>query len=57
MPAKKKAATHRKKKAVCNCASDIEQIREKAYLLWAAKGYPENSDVENWLEAEGQINA
>jgi hypothetical protein len=31
---------------------DLERIRERAYFLWAEKGYPDNTDVDNWLEAE-----
>jgi hypothetical protein len=34
---------------------DLERIREKAYFLWIEKGYPENNDLDNWLEAEKQL--
>jgi hypothetical protein len=34
---------------------DLERIREKAYYLWMEKGYPENTDLDNWLEAERQF--
>lgn len=34
---------------------DLEKIRERAYFLWIEKGYPENTDLENWLEAEKQL--
>jgi hypothetical protein len=34
---------------------DSEKVREKAYFLWIEKGYPENNDLDNWLEAEEQL--
>lgn len=34
---------------------DLEKIRERAYFLWVEKGYPENTDLDNWLEAEKQL--
>jgi hypothetical protein len=33
----------------------IEDIQEKAYFLWAEKGFPENTAIDNWLEAEKQM--
>jgi Protein of unknown function (DUF2934) len=29
-----------------------EQIRELAYRIWQAEGYPHGSDVQHWLKAE-----
>ena len=29
-----------------------ETIRERAYFLWIEQGYLDNTDVDNWLEAE-----
>lgn len=34
---------------------ELERIRERAYFLWIEKGYPENTDLDNWLEAEKQL--
>jgi hypothetical protein len=34
---------------------DIGKIQEKAYFLWADKGFPENTELDNWLEAEKQL--
>jgi len=31
------------------------RIRERAYAIWAENGYPEGSDVENWLQAEHEV--
>jgi len=29
-----------------------EQIRELAYRIWQAEGYPNGYDVQHWLKAE-----
>jgi len=29
-----------------------EQIRELAYRIWQAEGYPHGYDVQHWLKAE-----
>lgn len=31
---------------------DLERIREKAYLIWEAKGRPTQDDMSHWFEAE-----
>lgn len=36
--------------------TDIEKIRERAFLLWAEKGCQENSALDHWLEAERQLS-
>lgn len=33
-----------------------EEIAERAYHLWARKGYPEDAAEENWLEAERELH-
>jgi len=30
----------------------VEDIQRRAYYIWENKGRPENSDLDNWLEAE-----
>ena len=32
-----------------------EQIAERAYYIWQSKGCPWGQSVENWLEAEKQL--
>ncbi len=31
------------------------QIAERAFLIWLAKGRPHGQDLENWYEAEDQL--
>lgn len=33
-------------------AKDLDKIREKAYLIWEAKGRPAQDDMSHWFEAE-----
>lgn len=33
-----------------------EEIAERAYLIWLAKGKPHGLDEVNWLEAEAQLH-
>lgn len=33
-----------------------DRIRERAYAIWARNGYPEGTEVEDWLEAERQLS-
>jgi hypothetical protein len=30
-------------------------VEEKAYHIWESKGRPENSALDNWLEAKRQL--
>ncbi len=56
MPKKQTSKTRSKKKnPSVSKNTDIEKIRDKAYFLWAEKGCPENTDLDNWLEAENQL--
>jgi hypothetical protein len=34
---------------------DREAIAAEAYALWAARGYQDGSDIEDWLEAERRL--
>jgi Protein of unknown function (DUF2934) len=34
---------------------NVEQIRTRAYELYEARGREEGHDLEDWLEAEGEI--
>ncbi len=36
--------------------TDIEKIRERAFLLLAENGSPDNSALDHWLEAEKQLS-
>ena len=49
------ASVSKKENSAASTTNDIERIREIAYHLWAEKGCPENSDLDNWLEAERQL--
>jgi hypothetical protein len=49
---KKKSSSTPKTKPIIN---DIGKIQEKAYYIWADKGFPENTALDNWLEAEKQL--
>jgi hypothetical protein len=33
----------------------VEDIQKRAYYIWEKKGRPENSDLDNWLEAEKSL--
>ena len=32
-----------------------EQISQRAYEIWVAKGYPQGQDLENWKQAEAEL--
>jgi hypothetical protein len=34
-----------------------QDVRERAYQLWEARGRPEGGAIEDWLNAEGQLKA
>jgi len=34
-----------------------QAIAERAYQIWEMNGYPEERDIENWLDAERQLTA
>lgn len=47
------AATECETEACCSQEGRCEDaIREKAYLLWEAAGYPAGDGVDFWLQAE-----
>lgn len=52
---RKPTAGNKKKKTSTSKAVTIKDIQEKAYFIWANKGYPENTMLDNWLEAERQL--
>ena len=35
--------------------NSTEEIQRRAYLIWENKGRPQNSDLDNWLEAEKSL--
>lgn len=39
----------------CEITKCEDQIRETAYLLWEAAGYPESDGVDFWLQAEKSL--
>ncbi len=34
---------------------NIEDIKQRAYYIWEGNGYPKNTELDNWLEAEQQL--
>ena len=34
----------------------VEDIQKRAYSIWENKGRPQNSALDNWLEAEKSLN-
>lgn len=32
-----------------------EQIAQRAFEIWVAKGRPQGQDIENWKQAEGEL--
>lgn len=58
MPRKQTAKSKKKSSAASKAKlkiTDIGKIQEKAYYIWAEKGFPENTALDNWLEAEKQL--
>ena len=45
-----------KKVSVLAGEDRIREIERKAYSIWENKGRPENSELDNWLEAERSLN-
>ena len=50
--ATKATATTRKSET---CTPSYEQISQRAYEIWVAKGYPQGQDLENWKQAEAEL--
>jgi hypothetical protein len=52
-----------RRKNMCHIRLSIEMrewrglIRERAYALWVQEGWPKGHDVDNWLQAEAEIEA
>ncbi len=42
-------------RATCAKAITHEQIADRAHKIWQQHGYPPDTDLENWLEAERQL--
>lgn len=39
-----------------SCSSpSYEQIAQRAFEIWIAKGRPQGQDIENWKQAEGEL--
>jgi len=58
MPRKQTARSKKKGSAASKTTlkiKDMGRIQEKAYHIWAEKGFPENTALDNWLEAEKQL--
>lgn len=58
MPKKQPAKTKKKSSSTPKNKSkvlDVGKIQEKAYFIWAEKGFPEDTELDNWLEAEKQL--
>lgn len=36
-------------------AGDVERINERAYYVWEKKGRPQDSAVQDWVEAEREL--
>ena len=56
MPRKQTIKSKRKENS-SHKAINMKNIQEKAYFIWAEKGYPENTTLDNWLEAEKQLRS
>ena len=52
---KKKLLVRTRKKTGSSFSPDVEKIRQRAYDIWEQKGRPQNSDLDNWLEAEREM--
>lgn len=60
MPVVKKSTATRSTKSTkaaskSSCNASIDKIREEAYLIWASKGFPANTELDNWIEAEKRV--
>lgn len=55
--ARKQTIKSKKKENSGPKAISIKDIQEKAYYIWAEKGFPENTTLDNWLEAEKQLRS
>lgn len=42
---------------ISNDLERMEQIRQRAYELYEARGREEGRDIDNWLQAEAEIEA
>lgn len=58
---RKKSKGRPRKKGVKTLSSEpsgvlLERIRERAYFIWEGKGWPDNSALDNWLQAERETS-
>lgn len=42
---------------ISNDLERMEKIRQRAYELYEARGREEGRDIDNWLQAEAEIEA
>lgn len=55
-PAKATAEKVTAKATTTTCsAPSYEQISQRAYEIWVAKGYPQGQDLQNWQQAEAEL--
>ena len=58
MATKKVTRAKRKKKATpMRSKVNLELVRKRAYHIWEAKGRPNDSAVQDWAQAEQELNA
>jgi len=54
-PAKPVASTCCGGSTTCSTPS-YEQIAQRAFEIWVAKGRPQGQDIENWKQAESELS-